>query len=434
MMYFSSSGGHVLLGGFDQLGKAQRLLMFLVLFVDVFLDRGANPPHGISRQAEAAFRVEPLGMMFAALASGLWLVNSVYSIGYMRGNREQKQTRFYVMFAVSLAAAMGIAGQTQSPKLMSFDMGGTSTDVALLNGRIPLTSHSRIGSWPLSIPTVDIHTIGAGGGSIAWLDVGGMLQVGPQSAGAAPGPACYGGGGQEPTVTDANLLLGRLQSDAFLGGEMVLDVVAARAALDRLAGPMGVSAVRAAQDIVAVANEHMAQALRAISIKRGADPREHVLVSFGGAGGLHVCALAALLDVQAAIVPVHGGVLSALGMLAARPGRQLSRTRIAPLDAAPEAELEAIVRRDQAGTVRFHPDLVDDLATGMSDDQPDRLDPLMTVARLRRLIEDDWSFALAIDFMDPRETAQFWYVSEAKLEPRLGNRHAEGEGGKEAGL
>lgn len=244
--------------------------------------------------------------------------------------------------AGGLVAARQVGEVTGHGRLLTFDMGGTSTDVALIDGEPRLTGEGRIGRFPVAVPMVDMHTIGAGGGSIAWLDVGGMLQVGPQSAGAAPGPACYGRGGREPTVTDANLLLGRLQSDAFLGGEMLLDGAAAQTALDRLATPMGVSAVRAAQDIVAIANEHMAQALRAISVKRGADPRDHVLVSFGGAGGLHVCALAALLDMQAAIVPVHGGVLSALGMLAARPGRQLSRTRITLLDAAPEAELESI--------------------------------------------------------------------------------------------
>ena len=244
--------------------------------------------------------------------------------------------------AGGLVAARRVGELTGRGHLLTFDMGGTSTDVALIDGEPRLTGEGRIGRFPVAVPMVDMHTIGAGGGSIAWLDVGGMLQVGPQSAGAAPGPACYARGGREPTVTDANLLLGRLQADAFLGGEMMLDPAAARKALDGVAAPMGVSAVRAAHDIIAIANEHMARALRAISIKRGADPREHVLVSFGGAGGLHVCALARLLEMPAAIVPVHGGVLSALGMLAARPGRQLSRTRIALLQEVPAAEVDAV--------------------------------------------------------------------------------------------
>jgi len=227
--------------------------------------------------------------------------------------------------------------------LLSFDMGGTSTDVALVDAEPRLTTEGHIGRFPVAVPMVDMHTIGAGGGSIAWLDAGGMLQVGPESAGAAPGPASYGAGGLLPTVTDANVVLGRLQPAAFLGGRMRLDDAAARRAVGDLAAHMGLDAVSASQDIIAVANEHMAQALRAISIKRGVDPRERVLVSFGGAGGLHVCALAELLAMAQAMVPIHGGVLSALGMLVARPGRQLSRTRIGVLETIAAAEIDAIL-------------------------------------------------------------------------------------------
>ena len=227
--------------------------------------------------------------------------------------------------------------------LLSFDMGGTSTDVALIDDEPRLTAEGRIGRFPVAVPMVDMHTIGAGGGSIAWLDAGGMLQVGPESAGADPGPACYARGGIRPTVTDANLVLGRLQPESFLGGEMRLDEAAARDAIAGLADRMQLPALQAAQDIVAVANEHMAQALRAISIRRGADPRERILVSFGGAGGLHVCELAELLDMEEAMVPIHGGVLSALGMLVARPGRQLSRTHIGLLQELRLDELEVIL-------------------------------------------------------------------------------------------
>jgi len=242
--------------------------------------------------------------------------------------------------AGGLIAARHIAAATDRERLLTFDMGGTSTDVALVDGEPRLTGEGRIGRYPVAVPMVDMHTIGAGGGSIAWLDAGGMLQVGPQSAGAAPGPACYGLGGTLPTVTDANLVLGRLQGDAFLGGDMRLDEAAAASAVGELAAALGQSPAQTAHDIVAIANEHMAQALRAISVKRGADPRDHVLVSFGGAGGLHVCALAGLLDMGTALVPIHGGVLSALGMLAARPGRQLSRTRIGLLHETPAAVLD----------------------------------------------------------------------------------------------
>ena len=234
------------------------------------------------------------------------------------------------------AAASGGHG-----RLLTFDMGGTSTDVALLDGEPRLTRAGRIGRWPVAVPMVEMHTIGAGGGSIAWLDAGGMLQVGPESAGADPGPACYGRGGTRPTVTDANLVLGRLLPHAFLGGGLRLDKAAAEKAVGELARSMSCAVKEAARGILAIANEHMARALRTISIQRGEDPRECVLVSFGGAGGLHVCALAEALEMRRALMPVHGGVLSALGMLAARPGRQLTRTWPARIDEVDPAELEA---------------------------------------------------------------------------------------------
>ncbi len=213
-------------------------------------------------------------------------------------------------------------------QLLSFDMGGTSTDVALIDGAPRLTNEGRIGRYPVAVPMVDMHTIGAGGGSIATIDAGGMLQVGPESAGANPGPACYGQGGRLPTVTDANLILGRLRTDAFLGGQMALDESAAHRAIEPLAAQMKISHEAAAKGIIQVANEHMTRALRVISVQKGVDPRDFTLISFGGAGGLHVCALAEALGMQQALVPVHAGVLSALGMLATRPGRQLSHTHL----------------------------------------------------------------------------------------------------------
>ncbi len=243
--------------------------------------------------------------------------------------------------AGGLVAARFVGRAAERERLLTFDMGGTSTDVALVDGEPRLTSEGHIGRWPVAVPMVEMHTIGAGGGSIAWLDEGGMLQVGPESAGADPGPACYGRGGNQPTVTDANLLLGRLLPDAFLGGGMMLDRPAAERALAELGRRMGCGALEAAQGIIAVANEHMARALRTISIERGVDPGGFTLVSFGGAGGLHVCALAEALGMRHALVPVHGGVLSALGMLAARPGRQLSRTWLKRLHEIDLEELDA---------------------------------------------------------------------------------------------
>jgi N-methylhydantoinase A len=229
--------------------------------------------------------------------------------------------------AAGLVGARFVAETAGQARIMTLDMGGTSTDVALIDGEVELTSEGRIGPYPLAVPMVDMHTIGAGGGSIATVDAGGALQVGPQSAGASPGPACYGRGGREATVTDANLVLGRLPVDARLGGSMQLDIEAARKAVSRIANQLGAaSAEQAADGIVCIANEHMAQALRVISVQRGFDPREFVLVSFGGAGGMHVCALAEALGICRALVPVQAGVLSALGMLVAPPARQLSRT------------------------------------------------------------------------------------------------------------
>jgi N-methylhydantoinase A len=247
--------------------------------------------------------------------------------------------------AGGLVGARYVGAAADCPRLLTFDMGGTSTDVALIDGEPRLTSEGRIGAYPVAVPMVDMHTIGAGGGSVAWLDAGSMLQVGPESAGAAPGPACYGRGGNQATVTDANLVLGRLRPDAFLGGAMALDADAARAALARVADPLGCDIEAAAAGIVAIANEHMARALRAISVQRGIDPRGFVLTCFGGAGGLHVCELAESLGLDDALVPVHGGVLSALGMLAARPGRQLSHTWQGLLGERSDAEIDAALAR-----------------------------------------------------------------------------------------
>ena len=234
--------------------------------------------------------------------------------------------------AGGLAAARYLGKQLGHTRLLTFDMGGTSTDVALIDGELKLTTEGTIRDYPVAVPMVDMHTIGAGGGSLAAVDAGGLLQVGPESAGADPGPACYGRGGTRATVTDANLVLGRLRPGAFLGGHMSLDVAAARAAVQNIAQSLDLSVEAAAEGILRLANEHMAHALRVMSVQRGIDPRELALVSFGGAGGLHVCALAEALDMRRAIVPVYAGVLSALGMLVAPRARQLSRTLTRLLD------------------------------------------------------------------------------------------------------
>jgi N-methylhydantoinase A len=225
-------------------------------------------------------------------------------------------------------------------RFISFDMGGTSTDVALLDGAPATTNEGTIAGLPVGVPMVDMHTIGAGGGSIAYLDSGGMLQVGPRSAGAMPGPVCYGQGGTEVTVTDAHVVLGRIDANASLAGNLRLDVAAATRAMETLAQAMGVDIKTAAEGVLAVANEEIAAAIRLISVNRGFDPAQFRLTSFGGAGGLHVCALAEAMNMTRALVPANGGVLSALGMILARPGRQLSRTVTAPLAQLSDADIE----------------------------------------------------------------------------------------------
>lgn len=209
---------------------------------------------------------------------------------------------------------------------ISFDMGGTSTDVALIDGELAITNESKIADLPIKVPMVDMHTIGSGGGSIAYVDEGGMLQVGPRSAGASPGPVCYDRGGVEVTVTDAHVVLNRLPENQTLPGGLKLNRTRAEAAMEHLGCSLGLGAKEAAQGIIAVANDQVAAAIRLISVNKGYDPRNFLLSSFGGAGGLHVCALAGLMKMKRAIVPVFGGVFSALGMTTARRGRQFSKT------------------------------------------------------------------------------------------------------------
>ncbi len=243
--------------------------------------------------------------------------------------------------AGGLMAALHIGEMAGYEHLLTLDMGGTSTDVSLLDGAISLTNEGTVAGYPVAVPMVDMHTIGAGGGSIASVDVGGLLCVGPESAGASPGPACYGNGGCRVTVTDANLYLGRISPQYFLGGKMTLDADACDKAMRQLASELACSPIEAARGVIKLANEHMARALRVISIQRGIDPRPYALMTFGGAGGLHVCALADALGMTTAIVPVYSGVLSAFGMLAAPRSRELSRSFVVPLLEAPRGELAA---------------------------------------------------------------------------------------------
>jgi N-methylhydantoinase A len=229
--------------------------------------------------------------------------------------------------AGGVGGALLLARLAGQPDVLCFDMGGTSCDVCLIDDfEVAETAEREIAGRPLSLPALDIHTVGAGGGSIAWRDSGGALRVGPASAGADPGPACYGRGGELPTVTDANLLLGRLLEDSPLAGEIVLDRDAAEGAVSRLAAELGLDVPACADGIVRVAESEMLGALRVMTVERGIDPRGLALMPFGGAGPLHAAALADELGITRILCPRVSGVLCALGLAAAAPRRDVSRT------------------------------------------------------------------------------------------------------------
>jgi N-methylhydantoinase A len=244
--------------------------------------------------------------------------------------------------AGGVVGAAWVAGLSGFDDLLTFDMGGTSTDVApVLGGAVQNTTESVVAGVPLKLPMVDVHTVSAGGGSVAWVDAGGALRVGPRSAGADPGPAAYGRGGEEATVTDANLLLGYLPDGAELGGEVRLDRARAEAALRRVGERAGLDAQEAALGVVRVADAEMTRALRVISVERGLDPRELTLVAFGGAGGLHACALAEELRIGRVLVPRAAGVLSALGLAISDVRRDHVHPFLAALEDADPGELWA---------------------------------------------------------------------------------------------
>jgi N-methylhydantoinase A len=228
------------------------------------------------------------------------------------------------------------------PNLLCVDMGGTSFDVSLIvDGNLSVSTETALEGLPVLMSIVDIHTIGAGGGSLAWLEAG-ALRVGPRSAGAAPGPACYGRGGTQPTVTDANLLLGRLNPDYFLGGAMALDPAASKHAIRTVAEQLGLHDEALAEGILAIINAKMADAMRTITIRRGIDPRDYSLVSYGGAGPMHAVALAEELDISEVIVPWAPGTFSAWGMLQSDIRHDLARTFYAPLADTTPGAIEAI--------------------------------------------------------------------------------------------
>lgn len=242
--------------------------------------------------------------------------------------------------AGGVIGAQRIAQLAGFEKIISFDMGGTSTDVSLIDASGPqITNESRISEIPISVPMLDIHTVGAGGGSLAWFDRGGILHVGPASAGADPGPVCYGRG-EQPTVTDANLALGRLDSELALAGSMHLDEAQTVHFMEQARGPI-TSREQFASGIVRIVEAEMEKAIRLISVERGYDPREFTLVAFGGAGPLHACALARALEIPRVLVPVMPGALSAFGILSADVVRDYSRTVMIPLYGPSAQQLSA---------------------------------------------------------------------------------------------
>lgn len=241
-------------------------------------------------------------------------------------------------------AGIFVCQQTDTDNIITVDMGGTSLDICLVENKEPrYTTESQIGGYPIKLPMIDIHTIGAGGGSIAWIDAGGALRVGPESAGAVPGPVCYQKGGQEPTVTDANVVLGRINPGYILGGRMEMDVEGARRAIkEKIADPLGLNVEEAAAGIIRVVNANMVRGIRVVSVENGYDPREFSLVSFGGAGPVHAVEMAKELAMKEVIVPVNPGITSAIGMLTADVRHDYVQTYIVPTNEVQLNELEEL--------------------------------------------------------------------------------------------
>jgi len=251
--------------------------------------------------------------------------------------------------AGGVVASAWLAKQLGLARAISFDMGGTSTDVCLLDGPPRTTNETSLAGLPVAVPVLDVHSVGAGGGSLARIDAGGALRVGPESAGASPGPICYGRGGQRLTVTDANLVLGRLDADHFLGGTFRLDALAAQRGFDSfLAGPALHAAFASppelAAGIVAVSNATMEKALRVISVERGYDPRDFTLICYGGAGGLHAADLARSMGLPAVIVPQNPGAFSALGILLSDVVRDVAQSVLLPVSADGKSQVHALLR------------------------------------------------------------------------------------------
>jgi len=275
------------------------------------------------------------------------------------------------------------------------DMGGTSCDVCLIVDGDPLFSSEYEIEFglPMAVPTVSTKTIGAGGGSIGWIDPGGFLQVGPQSAGADPGPACYGRGGEAPTLTDANVVLGRLNPEYFLGGNLALDPEASRAALRRLTGTLGGDEVQVASSMIRIANENMANAVRIVTVEEGVDPRDHALIAMGGAGPTHAAEIAEAIGMERVIVPLHPGLTSAFGALAAEVRvDEVKSVSLKSTTVSPEALDALFAETEETATTHFN-------AQGSSDEEP-------AIARFIAMRYEGQNYEQEIPVLDGAITAE----------------------------
>jgi N-methylhydantoinase A len=347
----------------------------------------------------------------AATAAGLPIPLVMQSSGGVAEAGEAARAGAWSVLSGPAGGAVGaglLARASGDGNALGFDMGGTSCDVCVVEGGdVRRTDSRRIGGRTIQLPMVDVHTVGAGGGSIGWRDPGGALRVGPRSAGADPGPACYGRGGAEPTVTDANLLLGYLAPDSRLAGGVALDIDAARAAIARLARSLEMSELEAAAGIVRVANVEMVRALRVVTVQRGIDPRRFALLPFGGAGPMHAAAIAADLEVETILCPRAGGVLSALGLCASDRRRDTARTVMLR---GGELNAERIARE------------VDDLIARIGGDLADAAPEVVYEMRYR-----GQAFELAIPGSADPDPADLAERFASAHEERYGYRDPEGE-------
>lgn len=278
------------------------------------------------------------------VASELYIMQS--NGGVISAQMARESSARTVLSGPAGGALLGVhlSNALKTPNIITIDMGGTSSDICLIESAQPkLTTEADIEGYPIKLPMIDINTIGAGGGSVAWIDAGGALRVGPQSAGADPGPVCYGRGGDKPTVTDANVILGRINPAYLLGGEMGIHLERAREMLEKkIARPLGMDLMQAAEGIIAVVNANMVRGIRRVSVERGYDPRDFSLVPFGGAGPLHGVALAQALNMTRVLIPAHPGIASAFGMLSADVRHDYVKTLIITSDRVDGNQLNSI--------------------------------------------------------------------------------------------